>query len=696
MPLVVKSLYRSKVFPSSHSIFRLLNGIIRKTIDISEVLMKERSHSFSNFTYACNAAVKRQLRRVGIFWRLNLSFLLLLLVSSLFLTFFSFYWYSKEINLNLDRYTSLLTQNVELKITDTMNLYEDLALSFYDDASVLSAISENTKMLEGSAAYDTARLSENSYLIQNRLYAMSRNKKYIENIEFVSPTVQYRMVEENGFSRGGVIRDLESFYASEFYLLPQEQNGYPIWMDDRSQTHLFFPNEQAVYGFGNIITLGIAVYEPSSRDFLGVLLLNIDLNAFSGTIEGYNAYEGGNTFLVGESGVLTWFHPSLSAPPFPNDPDILSDMKASDSGITRTRIDGRNLLLSYEKVPGSQMFAAYVADLDMLLSNAYRIRNLCFFVFLCVVIASFVISYYVTRSISDPIRQLIGVMDKTADGSWSVRYENAGNDEITILGDQFNKMAEKTDRLIDQVYVSEIHRQRALLSWKNAQLDAMLMQINPHFLYNTLDIIRWEAMYEANGESKVTQMIEAFSRLCRMGIKTGSNTVRLSDGIAHAATYLEVINFRHSEKIELCLDTQVDTDACYVPQFMLQPLMENAVTHAFGDASSGFCITLRSRREADTLLITVADNGRGMTAEELDALLASLDSSEATEKGIGLRNVHQRIRLFYGDAYGISVTSTPNCGTQINITLPIRTASENMTNDTGGNTAHELSGFNRG
>ena len=90
--------------------------------------------------------------------------------------------------------------------------------------------------------------------------------------------------------------------------------------------------------------------------------------------------------LVGESGVLTWFHPSLSAPPFPNDPDILSDMKASDSGITRTRIDGRNLLLSYEKIPGSQMFAAYVADLDMLLSNAYRIRNLCFFVFLCVVI----------------------------------------------------------------------------------------------------------------------------------------------------------------------------------------------------------------------------------------------------------------------------------------------------------------------
>ena len=102
-------------------------------------------------------------------------------------------------------------------------------------------------------------------------------------------------------------------------------------------------------------------------------------------------------------------------------------------------------------------------------------------------------------------------MSKTADGRWTVRYENSGNDEITTLGDQFNDMAEKTNQLIEQVYLSEIKRQRAQLSWKNAQLDAMLMQINPHFLYNTLDIIRWEAMYEANGESPVTQMIENFS-----------------------------------------------------------------------------------------------------------------------------------------------------------------------------------------
>ena len=135
-----------------------------------------------------------------------------------------------------------------------------------------------------------------------------------------------------------------------------------------------------------------------------------------------------------------------------------------------------------------------------------------------------------------------------------MRYQNSGNDEITVLGERFNEMADKTNQLIEQVYLSEIRRQKLQLSWKNAQLDAMLMQINPHFLYNTLDIIRWEAMYEANGESKVTRMIEQFSKLCRMGMKAGGNTISLKESLEHAQVYLEVINFRHQEKIRFLTD----------------------------------------------------------------------------------------------------------------------------------------------
>ena len=288
-----------------------------------------------------------------------------------------------------------------------------------------------------------------------------------------------------------------------------------------------------------------------------------------------------------------------------------------------------------------------------------------------------------TCSISEPVSQLVRVMKKTGDGKWNARYENSGHDEITILGDRFNEMADKTDQLIDQVYLSEIKRQKISISWANARLDALLMQINPHFLYNTLDIIRWEAMYEAEGESAVTQMIEKFSRLCRMGMRTGGNTITLKEGIEHARTYLDVINFRHREKIQLEIDMQADEEAIYIPQFMLQPIMENAVVHAFDDGSSGYRIVIRACITGADLQITVRDNGKGMSREEVDQLTANMERTDVADENIGLVNVYQRIRLFYGDACGIGITSRLGEGTEIRITLPVRKHSENMEKSKG-------------
>lgn len=217
-----------------------------------------------------------------------------------------------------------------------------------------------------------------------------------------------------------------------------------------------------------------------------------------------------------------------------------------------------------------------------------------------------------------------------------------------------------------------------MLSWKNTQLDVLLMQINPHFLYNTLDIIRWEAMYEANGESAVTQMIEKFSKLCRLGMCGGGNTIPLSEGLEHASVYIEVINFRHSEKIVLNILVDVDEKNTYIPRFMLQPIMENAVVHAFEDAGKGRCIDISVGMDGCNLRITVKDNGRGMDEQKLSDVRSALAQNKIMEKSIGLVNVNQRIRLFYGEEYGISIFSAPGIGTRIQITLPLRKVSENM------------------
>lgn len=618
-----------------------------------------------------NSLVTRQLRKVGIFKRLNVSFLALLLISALFLTFFSFFQYSREINLNLTRYTSMLVQNTRLKIQDTMEEYENMALNFYNDSRIIRAISENSSLPENRSPGQEQLFQTNTFLIENRLYSLRQNKKHIVNIQFVTPSRQYHMVEDNGFQRGGTIRDLDAFYKSDFYLVPQDKRGYPVWMDDKEQTGIFYKNEQVVYGFANIITMEIAVYEPNTRDFLGILLFNIDRSTFSDIETPSGNNDQGNIFLIGKSGVLTWFDPSIKSPSFPRIPELFEEMLQKRKSIEQIQLDRQNILLAYEQIPDTEMFACYIASLDTLLAHSYHIRNLCVLVLIGTVIACFILSYYVTFSISDPLKKLNRVMKKTGSGKWTARYENSGHDEITALGDRFNEMAENTNQLIDQVYLSEIHRQKLQLSWKNAQLDAMLMQINPHFLYNTLDIIRWEAMYEADGEGPVTEMIEKFSRLCRLGMKTGGNTITLREGIEHASIYLDVINFRHSEKIQLFLETEVDDQSVYIPQFILQPIMENAVVHAFGDASSGYFIRIHSSAYDNVLHILVEDNGRGMKKNELHSLQLSLNRDEAPDESIGLVNVNQRIRLFYGESYGLQISSTPGKGTRIEFCFPL-------------------------
>ena len=628
-------------------------------------------------------SIKAVLRRVSIFRRLNLSFMLLIMTAAIFLTFFSFYKYSAEIRANIDRYSSLLVQNVELKIQDTMQEYEESALTFYDDSKVIRALKENAQLYPFKTEADKNKYEENRYFVESRLYNMRYNQKYIVNVQFVTPREQYYMVEPDGYRRGGCIRNLEEFYKTDIYLIPQEKKGYPVWFDMAEQTNIFYQNEQSIYGYPNIITLGIGVYAPGKREFLGVLLMNVNLNAFSGAMEGYEAYKDGNTFLIGEDGVLMWFNPSLTAPAFPKDDLLFQEMKQDGQGIREKKIDGKKVILAYEQIPNTGVFVAYIAELAVLYRGTYRIRNLCILVLLLIVVACFIISYYVTCSISEPVSQLVRVMKKTGDGKWNARYENSGHDEITILGDRFNEMADKTDQLIDQVYLSEIKRQKISISWANARLDALLMQINPHFLYNTLDIIRWEAMYEAEGESAVTQMIEKFSRLCRMGMRTGGNTITLKEGIEHARTYLDVINFRHREKIQLEIDMQADEAAIYIPQFMLQPIMENAVVHAFDDGSSGYRIVIRACITGADLQITVRDNGKGMSREEVDQLTANMERTDVADENIGLVNVYQRIRLFYGDACGIGITSRLGEGTEIRITLPVRKHSENMEKSKG-------------
>lgn len=578
----------------------------------------------------CNAFITRQLRKVSIFQRLNISFLVLLLGTAVFLTFFSFSKYSAEIIFNLERYASMSVQNIQLKVQDIMQEYEEIAVQFYEDEEVLRAVAENVTGVEGSDVF-----RQNRHIVESKLYHMGHGKKYIKSIQMVSAGKQYHMAEENGYQRGGTIRNLDEFYQSNFYQEAKARHGYPVWIEDAGQNYTFYESEQSVYGLADIITLSVAIYQPETRALLGVLTMNVDIKAFTEVARGYEAYQDSNLFLIGENGVITAFNPNIAFPSFPSDRGLFESMQKNKKQVIRTKFDGEDVLFAYENIPGTKMFSVYIADMKILLERTRHTRNLSILVLFGIVIGCFAISYYVTKSISEPVRRLVKVMGKAGDGKWTVRYQNSGNDEITVLGERFNEMADKTNQLIEQ-----------------------------------------------------------FSKLCRMGMKAGGNTISLKESLEHAQVYLEVINFRHQEKIRFLTDVGETAEKCYVPQFMLQPILENAVVHGFHDASKGYAVQISAHVQGEVLHIQVKDNGTGMTKENLEKLQNYIQGEADPEKSIGIVNVNQRIRLFYGEEYGIQIRSRKQMGTEVEIILPVKMQSENM-KKLGEEVEEDVSGVDR-
>ena len=249
---------------------------------------------------------------------------------------------------------------------------------------------------------------------------------------------------------------------------------------------------------------------------------------------------------------------------------------------------------------------------------------------------------------------------------WSEESTDVGN----VFRDVVNYYTSKQDA---EIYSRQI------------ELAALQSQINPHFLYNTLDAIRGQAIQENNRE--VAMMIQTLSAFFRYSISRKGNAVTLRDELDNVQNYMKIQQYRFGDRFQLELEVD-DPEAYdyYVPRLIFQPVVENAIMHGLGDKRSGGLITI-DVEETDDLIIMISDNGKGMTLTELDALNARIMGEKAENKenqdagkheGIALVNVQKRIELFFGVPYGLHVYSSIGKGTDVEITLPIIRQEEEM------------------
>lgn len=296
--------------------------------------------------------------------------------------------------------------------------------------------------------------------------------------------------------------------------------------------------------------------------------------------------------------------------------------------------------------------------------QAFFVRLISFLLvaFVGFLIVIILISYYIPLSITRPIKKLSEITDQVAKGDLSVRSDVRTGAEVSMLNDSLNTMIDKINELLEQV-------KKEQTSLRKAEFEILQSQINPHFLYNTLDTIVWLA--EAGDQKKVVSMVGSLSDFFRATLNQGKNIVSIKEELQHVKSYLEIQQMRYQDILSYDIDVPKELYPYTIPKITVQPLVENALYHGIKNKRGLGKITIEGRKNEEDLVIRVCDNGIGMTPEHLMQVQHAIHYKESSEVEIyGLYNVNERIRLNFGEEYGIFMESTYQEGTTVTIRLP--------------------------
>lgn len=273
------------------------------------------------------------------------------------------------------------------------------------------------------------------------------------------------------------------------------------------------------------------------------------------------------------------------------------------------------------------------------------------------------VQFLIDRSISAPINALVENTRRLSQGDFNAYVESRGTNEITVLNDSFNRMVEKLQLLMKEL--EENTRTREQL-----ELRLMQEQINPHFLYNTLEIIIWLA--ESGDKEKVIGVVKSLSRFFRVVLSQGHAVVSVREELACIESYLYIQQIRYADILSYEIDAAESTLGFEIQKLSLQPLVENALYHGIKNKRGGGKICVKVRLAGKRLHVRVSDTGIGMSADKLEALRQTIDNARPASSGFGLSNIQKRVQLAYGDQYGIAIQSVPGEGTDVVLQIPAR------------------------
>ncbi|MBD0384250.1 sensor histidine kinase [Paenibacillus sedimenti] len=357
------------------------------------------------------------------------------------------------------------------------------------------------------------------------------------------------------------------------------------------------------------------------------------------------------------------------------DLDFGKDFPDKPEGTYQTKFKGKDSkVVINDLIPtlsDSGLRIVSVFTVESIVGEANKIIYMGLYITLASLLVALVLIYFSSHMLTSRMLQLNKQINKVALGDLNATSEIDGYDEIGMLSRQFNNMVRSIRELMDEVHESNRINNQLELRQKEIKLKMMASQINPHFLFNALESIRMKA--HLKGEAEISGIVRTLGKLMRKKLEIMGSLIPLKDELEMVRCYLDIQQFRFGDRLTYEIHPDPAAGDKKITPLIVQPIVENAVIHGLEFIETGGMVRVLAAVNDNHLRIDVIDNGIGISASRLLEIEQSLnDMEDKKEHRIGMRNVHQRLKLMYGDAYGLSIVTEEGKGTRIHFSIPIQ------------------------
>ncbi|MFC5529204.1 sensor histidine kinase [Cohnella yongneupensis] len=602
--------------------------------------------------------------------KLFIVFLFLIILPIGALSYISAARYSDSIERNTVTYVSQISDKMISKLDDYMEDMKKISII----PSYLDEIKEGLKI--SNRYYESLPLQENDPTARGSDTKVGLTGEELQMLRRIEASIYFlNNIKSTGsnsvylFDRyghyyfttksGGIRSDLKAVYE-DWKSLAYSQHGTPVLV-----------STQEVSGrAGNQYVFSV-VREIIDTNFesLGLIAVDANIDVIENIVKDLDNATHGTTLIVDNAGRVVFDSEKKYLARNLQSSDLL-ELASGTGGSFHTEIDGVPVLSIYRESQNTGWKIFVAIPQKELMGDALRIRNVTVASAIAIVGFALLISMIFTFTLTKPLRSLVRLMKTVQTGNLEVTFPVRGHDEIGLVGSAFNRMIVRVKSLIDDVYLAGQRK-------NEAELEALQNQINPHFIYNTLESIRMTAVI--NDDTEVSDMTQLLGKLLRYGIGSGTETVPLAKELEHLEIYLQLLNYRYGSNRFVLTLPEVSMDMQMpVMKLLFQPIVENAVYHGMDETKPNMTIRLKYEERGTDRLYTISDDGVGMDQSTLRRLRGTLNDPQRRQseggRGIGLRNVHERLKLRFGEGYGISIDSEPGIGTNVTVRIPIEQA----------------------